>query len=142
MSDYVYINASFCFNIVFKHIVQLVDFFFKEISFNMSQMQKKFEWLKADKYTDQWRCIQAVLGWRNRGRGGKGPSHFLTDQLTLSQPGGADYAHDNTTCPHRFSDLLPSLQCNNFQNLVRQRFALDYDAMPILNQMCEKKIAK
>ena len=49
--------------------------------------------------------------------GGLKAPQFLAEELTLSQPGGADYAHDNTTRPNRFSDLLPSLQCNNFQIL-------------------------
>ena len=38
------------------------------------------------------------------GLGGLQPPQFLTDQLTLSQPGGADYAHHSTTSPPGFSD--------------------------------------
>ena len=34
---------------------------------------------------------------------------FLTDQLNLSQPGGADYAHHSTTSPPKFSDLATGL---------------------------------
>ena len=34
---------------------------------------------------------------------------FLAEQLTLSQPGGADYAHHSTTSPPGFSDLATSL---------------------------------
>ena len=34
---------------------------------------------------------------------------ILTDQLTLSQPVGADYAHHNTTGTHGFSDLSMAL---------------------------------
>ena len=34
---------------------------------------------------------------------------FLTDQLTLSQLGGADYAHHSTTSPPGFSDLATGL---------------------------------
>ena len=36
---------------------------------------------------------------------------FLTDQLTLSQPGGgADYAHHSTISPPGISDLATGLQ--------------------------------
>ena len=42
-------------------------------------------------------CIQQ--GCRQRGAWGLQPPQFLTDQLTLSQPGGADYAHHSTTSP-------------------------------------------
>ena len=35
------------------------------------------------------------------------------DQLTLSQPGGADYAHHSTTCPPGFLTLAASLTDNN-----------------------------
>ena len=46
-----------------------------------------------------------------------GPSQeFLAEQLTLSQPGGADYAHHNTTSPPGFSDLATALHTiNNFK---------------------------
>ena len=37
------------------------------------------------------------------------PSHFLAGQLTLSQPGGADYAHHNTTGTSGFSGLRTAL---------------------------------
>ena len=38
------------------------------------------------------------------------PLHFLEDQLTLSQPRGADYAHHITMCPPpRFSYLPTAL---------------------------------
>ena len=60
-----------------------------------------------------------LQGWRNRGGGGGGggeegeyvfpPPQILTDQLTLFQPGEADYAHQITTRPSRFSNLPPSL---------------------------------
>ena len=33
------------------------------------------------------------------GLGGCSPSQFLAEQLTLSQTGGADYAHHSTTSP-------------------------------------------
>ena len=36
-------------------------------------------------------------------------SGILANQLTLSQPGRADYAHHITTRPSRFSNLPPSL---------------------------------
>ena len=39
-------------------------------------------------------CIQQ--GCRQRGAWGLQPPQFLTDQLTLSQPGGADYDHHST----------------------------------------------
>ena len=37
------------------------------------------------------------------------PPQFLTDQLTPSQPGGADYAHHSTTSSPKFSDLATGL---------------------------------
>ena len=39
---------------------------------------------------------------------------ILADQLTLSQPGGTDYAHHSTTSPPGFSDLPTALssRCN------------------------------
>jgi hypothetical protein len=51
-----------------------------------------------------------VQGCRKWGLGGRMPStHILADQLTLSQPEGADYAppppHHITTRRPRFSDL-------------------------------------
>ena len=49
---------------------------------------------------------RAVTRW---GLGGLQPPQFLTDQLTLSQPGGADYAHHSTTSPPGFSDLATAL---------------------------------
>ena len=45
---------------------------------------------------------------RNRGGRGVQTPQILANQLTLSQPGGADYAHQSNTRPpptHRFSDL-------------------------------------
>ena len=39
----------------------------------------------------------------------EGETLNLTDQLTLSQPGGADYAHHITTSTPRFSDLPTAL---------------------------------
>ena len=36
--------------------------------------------------------------------------NILTDQLTLSQPGGADYAHHITLGNPRFSDLPTALK--------------------------------
>jgi hypothetical protein len=36
------------------------------------------------------------------------PPQFLAEQLTLSQPGGADYTH-HSTCPPGFSDLATAL---------------------------------
>ena len=43
------------------------------------------------------------------GLGGLQPPQFLTDQLTLSQPGGTDYAHLVTTGTSGFSDLPTAL---------------------------------
>ena len=58
-------------------------------------------------------CTRAVARW---GLGGLQPPQSLTDQLTLSQPGGADYI-----CPPQyyhppgFSDLATGLyMINNF----------------------------
>ena len=54
-------------------------------------------------------------GRRIRGAEGAGgtkgamPSQILADQLTLSQPRGAYYAHRITTCPPGFSDLPTAL---------------------------------
>ena len=44
--------------------------------------------------------------------GGRLPTEMLADQSTLSQLGGADYAHPITTRPPRFTDLSPSLVSN------------------------------
>ena len=44
------------------------------------------------------------------GQGGQLPPQILADQLTLSQPGGADYAHHSTTCPPGFLTLAASLE--------------------------------
>ena len=146
MSDYVYINASFCFNIVFKHIVQLVDFFFKEISHNMCQMQKEFECLKADKYTDQWRCIQAVLGWRNRGRG-QGVLSYFDRSVNPTSTGGADYAHDITTCPTDFQIFFSPYSASIFKScsskiciglLCNAHFKPNVQKQKLLNSSCLK----
>ena len=55
----------------------------------------------------------SYLQGRRQGGGAWGasspPPQFLTDQLTLSQPGGADYAHHSTTRPPKFSDLATGL---------------------------------
>ena len=40
-----------------------------------------------------------MQGCRQGGLGVLQPPQYLTDQLTLSQPGGADYAHHSTTSP-------------------------------------------
>ena len=52
-----------------------------------------------------------VQGRRDGGTEGRGAHvpHILADQLTLSQPGGADYAPSISARPLRFSDLAPSL---------------------------------
>ena len=47
--------------------------------------------------------LSQVGGW------GVPPTQFLADQLTLSQPGGADYTHHITTCHPGFSDLATAL---------------------------------
>ena len=47
---------------------------------------------------------------------------FLTDQLTLSQPGGADYAHHSTTSPPGFSDLATGLYSNEEIADIIQQF--------------------
>ena len=41
--------------------------------------------------------------------GGHVSPHFLADQLTLSQPGGAHYPHQVLCAPPRFSDLATAL---------------------------------
>ena len=46
---------------------------------------------------------------QGEGQGGQLPPQILADQLTLSQPGGADYAHHSTTCPPGFLTLAASL---------------------------------
>ena len=43
------------------------------------------------------------------GRGAAAPPQILADQLTLSQPGGTDYAHLITTGTPGFSDLPTAL---------------------------------
>ena len=51
------------------------------------------------------------------------PPPFLSDQITLSQPGGANYAHIMITCP---SDLQTFLQpCKVFKN--NSKFASGHD---------------
>jgi hypothetical protein len=47
---------------------------------------------------------------QGEGQGGQLPPQILADQLTLSQPGGADYAHHSTTCPPGFLTLAASLE--------------------------------
>ena len=54
-------------------------------------------------------CLQGGLG-------GLQPPQYLTDQLTLSQPGGADYAHHSTTSPPGFSDLAAGLFLDGISN--------------------------
>ena len=46
---------------------------------------------------------------QGEGQGGQLPPQILADQLTLSQPGGADYAHHSTTCPPGFLTFAASL---------------------------------
>ena len=41
------------------------------------------------------------------------PPPILSNQLTLSQPGWADYAHHSTKCPPGFSDLATALAANH-----------------------------
>ena len=59
---------------------------------------------------------------QGRGQGGQLPPQILADQLTLSQPGGADYAHHSTTCPPGFLTLAASLtliqKFANFKNSI------------------------
>ena len=54
---------------------------------------------------DQHMCRAVARG----GLWGLQPSQCLAEQLTLSQPGGADYAHHSTTSPPKFSDLATAL---------------------------------
>ena len=42
--------------------------------------------------------------------GAGGSPHILADQLTLSQPGGTDYAQQITTGTPKFSDLPTALE--------------------------------
>ena len=49
--------------------------------------------------------MRTQQGCRCRGRV-QGTPQILTDQLTLSQPWGADYAHHITTCPPDFQTFL------------------------------------
>ena len=47
-------------------------------------------------------CIKSAMKYRDgriKGAGGRMPPQILVDQLTLSQPGRADYALHNTTRP-------------------------------------------
>ena len=46
------------------------------------------------------------------GQGGLQPTRNLGVQLTLLQPGGADYAHNITACPPEFENLMASLNAN------------------------------
>jgi hypothetical protein len=45
-------------------------------------------------------------------------TQILADQLTLSQPGGADYAHHITTGTPRFLDLPTALKYADLSNLM------------------------
>jgi hypothetical protein len=62
--------------------------------------QEKFKWKNS--YTPQTivSLMQACRPWGCR---------ILADQLTLYQPGGADYAHHITTGNPEFSDLPKAL---------------------------------
>ena len=56
------------------------------------------------------KCFTTVFGLQARrkwggGRGGPVPPHFLADQLTLSQPGGAHYPHPVLRAPPDFQIL-------------------------------------
>ena len=53
----------------------------------------------CEKATDFFLVAFALQGRRKWGTGGLAhpPLQFLAKQLTLSQPGGADYAHHSTT---------------------------------------------
>ena len=57
-------------------------------------------------------------GRRNKGIGGLLAPHILADQLTLSQPGGADYAPHISTGTPGFSDLPTALLLKNVWNLL------------------------
>ena len=52
--------------------------------------------------------LSPLLG-RDVGAVGSWPPKILVDQLTLSQPGGADYAHHINTGTPGFSDLPTAL---------------------------------
>ena len=45
-----------------------------------------------------------------RGGGAASPLRILADQLTLSQPGRADYTHHINACPPGFENLAASLK--------------------------------
>ena len=64
---------------------------------------------------------------RKRGAGGAVAPQFLAEQLTLSQPGGADYAHHSTMSPPGFSGLATALlQMVVIKNLSIQIFRASY----------------
>ena len=54
---------------------------------------------------------------RKRGAWGALAPQFLAEQLTLSQPGGADYARHSPTSPPGFSDLVTALHCKQIAPL-------------------------
>ena len=54
-----------------------------------------------------WLDATDTQGCRKRGRALDPP--VLAKQLTLSQPGGTDYAHHSTMSPPGFSDLATGL---------------------------------
>ena len=62
--------------------------------------------------------MQAV-GAGGVGGGGVMAFQFLTDQLMLSQPGGADYAHHITTCPPP-PELPTTLICRTGKKIQMQ----------------------
>ena len=58
---------------------------------------------------------------QGEGQGGQLPPQILADQLTLSQPGGADYAHHSTTCPP--PDFWPLLHpCSRYYDFQKKNW--------------------
>ena len=55
-------------------------------------------------------CIIGAGPSQEGGWGGCSPPQFLAEQLTLSQPGGVDYARHSTTSLPGFSDLVTALR--------------------------------
>ena len=63
-------------------------------------------------FKQSWDVPTGGGGWGDRGKGHVPP--FLSDQLTLSQPGGANYAHNIIRCSLDFQTFL--WPCRVFKN--------------------------
>ena len=82
---------------------------------------------------EQMQKIAAKVGlseqeWQGGGMGMA--HHILADQLTLSEPGRADYAHHSNNGTHRFSDLPTALQRSKVSTFL---WALKRQKTPLID---------